>query len=135
MLPFHLDTHASSAQKIPPTSHAKCNIRHGMAAHGSMVLSHRQADGVNGPYVMGYYKRADIPFHRARGNVHHLRHLLLLVSPTWPKRINLITGMIEHEGVGSGPILKNIVPEHTWTTYPERLEAAGVSWLALQTAR
>ena len=23
--------------------------------------AHRKADGVEGPYVMGYYKRADIP--------------------------------------------------------------------------
>ena len=27
--------------------------------------AHRAADGVNGPYTMGYYKREDVPFHYA----------------------------------------------------------------------
>lgn len=41
-----------------------------------------------------------------------------------------MTGMIDPEGSGGGPILKNVVPPggYTWITYPERLQAAGVSW-------
>ena len=41
--------------------------------------AHRAADGDNGPYVMGYYTREDIPFQFALARVvHRLRQLLLL---------------------------------------------------------
>ncbi|HVY68799.1 MAG TPA: alkaline phosphatase family protein, partial [Verrucomicrobiae bacterium] len=56
MLPFHLDTHASSAQKIPSTSHAWM-VQHEAWNDGKMdrwLPAHRKADGVNGPYCMGY---------------------------------------------------------------------------------
>ena len=63
-LPFHLDTRASSAQKIPSTSHS-WSVQHEGWNRGKMdqwMPAHRKADGVNGPYVMGYYNRVDIPF-------------------------------------------------------------------------
>jgi phospholipase C len=134
VLPFHLDTHASSAQKIPSTSHA-WEVQHKAWNGGRMdqwLPSHRQADGVNGPYVMGYYKRADIPFQFALAETFTIcdAYYCSVFGPTWPNRMYLMTGMIDPEGIGGGPILKNIVPTggYTWTTYPERLEAAGVSW-------
>jgi len=42
----------------------------------------------------------------------------------------LMTGMIDPDAIGGGPILKNVVPAggYTWTTYAERLQTAGVSW-------
>lgn len=64
MLPFHLDTGASSAQKIPSTSHAWA-VQHEAWNGGRMdrwLRAHRKADGVKAPYVMSYYKREDIPF-------------------------------------------------------------------------
>ena len=64
LLPFHLDTRASSAQKIPSTSHAWA-VQHEAWNGGKMdqwLRAHRKADGRNGPYCMGYYTRADIPF-------------------------------------------------------------------------
>src|ERR1700728_2466787 len=41
-----------------------------------------------------------------------------------------LTGTIDPDGLGGGPILKSTAPDggYTWTTYPERLQAAGVSW-------
>ncbi|MEO6909745.1 MAG: alkaline phosphatase family protein, partial [Edaphobacter sp.] len=64
LLPFHLNTQASSAQKIPSTSHAWA-VQHQAWNGGKMdqwLAAHRKADGVHGPYCMGYYKREDIPF-------------------------------------------------------------------------
>src|ERR1700733_14193595 len=65
MLPFHLNTRISSAQKIPSTDHG-WDCQH-WAWHGGKMdewlPAHRQSDGANGPYCMGYYKREDIPFH------------------------------------------------------------------------
>jgi phospholipase C len=50
LLPFHLDTHSSSAQKIPSTSHAWA-VQHEAWNCGRMdrwLPAHRKADGVKG---------------------------------------------------------------------------------------
>ncbi len=134
MLPFHLDTHASSAQKIPSTSHAWA-VQHDAWNGGKMdrwLPAHRKADGVKGPYVMGYYKRQDIPFQFALAESFTIcdGYYCSVFGPTWPNRMYLMTGTIDPEGVGGGPILNNRAPAdgYTWTTYPERLQTAGVSW-------
>jgi phospholipase C len=46
----------------------------------------------------------------------------------------LMTGMIDPDGLHGGPLLNNSAPQDgfTWTTYPERLEQAGVSWKIYQ---
>ncbi len=95
--------------------------------------AHRKADGeARAPYVMGYYTRADIPFQFALAESFTLCDAwhCSVFGPTWPNRMYLMTGMIDPEGSGGGPILKNVVPPggYAWTTYPERLQAAGVSW-------
>jgi len=137
-LPFHLNTLSSSAQKIPSTSHAWA-VQHEAWAGGRMdrwLPAHRKADGVNGPYVMGYYTRADIPFQFALAESFTLcdSYFCSVMGPTWPNRMYWMTGMIDPEGTGGGPILRNVAPPggYTWTTYAERLEKAGVSWKVYQ---
>src|SRR5271156_3359521 len=52
LLPFHLDTRSTSAQKIPSTSHAWA-VQHEAWNQGDMdrwLPAHRKADGANGPY-------------------------------------------------------------------------------------
>ena len=134
MLPFHLDTYASSAQKIPSISHAWA-VQHEAWNQGQMdqwLSAHRKADGVKGPYVMGYYKRADIPFQFALAEAFTIcdAYHCSVFGPTWPNRMYLMTGMIDPDVLNRGPILKNVAPSggYTWTTYAERLEKAGVSW-------
>jgi phospholipase C len=93
LLPFHLDTRKTSAQKIPSTSHAWA-VQHEACNGGKMdqwLSAHRKADGVNGPYVMGYHTRADIPFQFALGEAFTLcdaDHCSVL-GPTWPNRMYL----------------------------------------------
>ena len=55
-------------------------------------------------------------------------------GPTNPNRLYLWSGMIDPAGTGGGPVIDNSepVPGFTWTTYPERLQAAGVSWKVYQ---
>ena len=134
LLPFHLDTHSSSAQKIPSTSHA-WSVQHQAWNGGRMdqwLQAHRRADGMNGPYVMGYYKRADIPFQFALAEAFTIcdAYHCSVFGPTWPNRLYLMTGTIDPDARNGGPILSNNAPPggYTWTTYPERLEQAGVSW-------
>ena len=89
---------------------------------------------------MGYYERQDIPFHFALAETFTLcdAYFSSLLGPTWPNRIYLMTGMIDPEGKDGGPVISNVVPSpatgtpYTWTTYPERLTKAGISWRIYQ---
>jgi len=138
LLPFHLDTRASSAQRIPSTSHAWA-VQHQAWNGGRMdqwLPAHRKADGAHGPYCMGYYKRSDIPFQFALAEAFTLcdAYHCSVLGPTWPNRMHWMTGMIDPDGVNGGPIIRNVAPlaGYTWTTYPERLEQAGISWKVYQ---
>ena len=137
MLPFHLDTHASSAQKIPSTSHAWA-VQHDAWNGGKMdrwLPAHRKADGVKGPYVMGYYKRADIPFQFALAESFTIcdGYHCSVMGPTWPNRMYLMTGMIDpEERRRTDDQQQGAAGGYNWTTYPERLEKAGVSWKVYQ---
>ncbi|HEX4423950.1 MAG TPA: alkaline phosphatase family protein [Terriglobales bacterium] len=137
-LPFHLDTRFTSAQKIPSTSHA-WTVQHEAWNGGKMdrwLPAHRKADGVHGPYCMGYYTRDDIPFQFALAESFTLcdAYHCSVMGPTWPNRMYWMTGMIDPEGRGGGPIINNKAPKegYTWTTYAERLEKAGISWKVYQ---
>jgi len=76
LLPFHLDTRKTSAQRIPSTSHAWA-VQHAAWNGGKMdnwLPAHRKADGINGPYCMGYHKREDIPFQFALAEAFTISH-------------------------------------------------------------
>jgi phospholipase C len=137
-LPFHLDTNTTSAQHIPSTSHA-WQVQHDALNGGKMdnwLPAHRAADGKNGPFVMGYHERSDIPFQFALAEAFTLcdNYYCSVLGPTWPNRMMWMTGTIDPDGLNRGPILDNNAPTggFTWTTYAERLEAAGVSWKVYQ---
>jgi phospholipase C len=138
LLPFHLDTRTTSAQKIPSTSHAWA-VQHEAWNGGRMdcwLPAHRKADGVNGPYVMGYHTRADIPFQFALAEAFTIcdEYYSSVFGPTWPNRLYWMSGTIDPDGRSGGPIISNDAPKggYRWTTYPERLEKAGVSWKVYQ---
>lgn len=138
MLPFHLNTRATSAQKIPSTSHAWA-VQHEAWNSGKMdqwLPAHRKADGQHGPYCMGYYTREDIPFQFALAEAFTLcdNYHCSVMGPTWPNRMYWFTGTIDPDGEHGGPIINNTAPKegYTWKTYAERLEEAGISWKVYQ---
>ncbi|HEX3779847.1 MAG TPA: alkaline phosphatase family protein [Pseudonocardiaceae bacterium] len=138
LLPFHLDTKTTSSQAIPSTSHAWAT-QHDAWNGGKMdnwVPAHRAADGdAHGPYTMSYYERADIPFQFALAEAFTIcdNYHCSLLGPTWPNRLYHWTGMIDPSGQYGGPVISNVIPEpFRWTTYPERLTKAGVSWHVYQ---
>jgi phospholipase C len=140
MLPFHLDTRISSAQKIPSTDHG-WDCQHWAWDEGKMdqwLPAHRESDGVNGPYCMGYYKREDIPFQYALAEAFTLcdAYHCSQLGPTVPNRLYWMTGTVDPEGKAGGPFLNNRSQSQEalmrWTTYAERLEAAGISWRVYQ---
>jgi len=158
LLPWHLDTLNTSSQAIPSTSHAwyyqhfSLNItvptatgQPTTALNNNWIPSHYLADNNSTYghfywYVMGYYERQDIPFHFALAETFTLcdHYHCSLLGPTWPNRMYLMTGMIDPEGQYGGPVISNVVPSpfsgtpYTWTTYPERLTEAGISWRIYQ---
>ncbi|AVV44374.1 alkaline phosphatase family protein [Streptomyces sp. ID05-04B] len=137
LLPFHLDTRTSSAQAIPSTSHS-WSVQHDAWNAGRMdrwLPAHRKADGANGPYVMGYYTREDIPFQFALAETFTVcdHYFSSVLGPTWPNRLMWMTGSIDPEALHGGPVTRNSAPTPLrWTTYAERLQEAGVSWKVYQ---
>lgn len=138
LLPFHLDTRASSAQKIPSTSHS-WPMQHAACNGGRMdrwITAHRRVDPRTAPYVMGYYTRADIPLQFALAEAFTVcdAYHSAVLGPTWPNRMMWMTGTIDPEGRGGGPITRNVAPRggYRWITYAERLQAAGVPWKVYQ---
>jgi len=134
LLPFHLDTRKTNAQKHPSTSHS-FGTQHASWNGGKMdnwLPAHRKADGEKAPYVMGYHTRADIPFQFALAEAFTVcdGYFCSVMGPTWPNRMYWMTGTIDPSGMYGGPLIKNkaIPGGFRWTTYAERLEKAGVSW-------
>ena len=134
MLPFHLDTCTTSAQKVPATGHG-WEVLHACWNGGKMdsfMTGHYKYDGnkQNVPYCMGYYEEQDLPFHRALADAFTIcdRYHCSMLGSTAPNRLYWETGTIDPDGIASGPILSNEVTVRTWRTYAENLTEAGVSW-------
>ncbi len=89
-----------------------------------------------GTESMASYNRSDLAFYFALADAYTLcdAYHCSVLGPTDPNRLFLFTGMVDTDGTGGGPVIDNYVPPagFTWTTYPERLQAAGVSWKVYQ---
>lgn len=138
LLPFHLDTRTTSAQKIPSTSHA-WSVQHASWNGGKMdnwLPAHRAAEGDDAPYVMGYHRREDIPFQFALAEAFTLcdEYYCSVMGPTCPNRLYWMTGTIDADGQAGGPVTDNsrIKGGFRWTTYAERLQQAGITWKVYQ---
>jgi phospholipase C len=86
--------------------------------------------------TMAYFTRKDIPFHYALADAFTIcdAYHCSLLSSTDPNRYYMWTGYTGNDGKGGGPVLGNDEVGYSWTTYPERLERAGVSWKIYQDA-
>jgi phospholipase C len=92
------------------------------------------------PHAMGYFEEADIPFQWALANTFTLcdAYHCSFTGGTNTNRLFLWTGTNDGAGTRGGPSISNshdslpkpgeVLPPYLWTTYCERLEAAGVSW-------
>jgi phospholipase C len=84
--------------------------------------------------TMAYLTREDIPFHYALADKFTLcdAYHCSFIGSTDPNRYYMWTGYTGNDGTGGGPVLGNDEAGYDWTTYPERLEQAGVSWKIYQ---
>ncbi|MFC4329715.1 phosphocholine-specific phospholipase C [Streptomyces andamanensis] len=87
-----------------------------------------------GSTTMAYLTRQDIPFHHALADAFTVcdAYHCSLIGSTDPNRYYMWTGYTGNDGKGGGPVIGNDEAGYSWTTYPERLERAGVSWKIYQ---
>jgi phospholipase C len=108
---------------------------------------HDSWPSVNGPMVMSYLTREDIPYHYALADAFTVGddYHSAIMGPTNPNRTYLFTGCVGNldglgsggtDGQGAGPMTGNgLSPNNAyWTfpTFPERLQAAGITWKVYQ---
>jgi phospholipase C len=100
---------------------------------------------------MAYYKASDLPFYHALAGAFTIcdAYHCSTLTQTYPNRLHLWTGCNGGGKVGGDPEMSNYGEDetpsadmaedkamafgpHDWTTYAERLQAAGVSWKVYQ---
>ena len=89
-----------------------------------------------GTTTMAYLTRNDMPYHFALADAFTVcdAYHCSLLGPTDPNRYHMWTGWTGNDGQGGGPVLDNAEVGYDWSTYPEILQKAGVSWKIYQDA-
>nr|WP_306215102.1 phospholipase C, phosphocholine-specific [Actinoplanes sp. RD1] len=87
-----------------------------------------------GVTTMTYHTRADLPYQYALADAFTVcdNYHCSLLGPTDPNRYHMWTGWVGNDGKGGGPVVDNDEAGYDWSTYPERLERAGVPWKIYQ---
>jgi phospholipase C len=84
--------------------------------------------------TMAHMERADLPFHYALADAFTVcdGYHCSMLGPTDPNRYYMFSGWDGNDGKGYGPVIANDELGYSWGTYPERLQAAGVTWKVYQ---
>jgi phospholipase C len=143
LLPFRLDPKTNDAECTYDLNHT-WQAEHASWNNGAMdsfVSTHTSTtyDGKEaktlGTTTMGYYESADLPFYYALAKNFTIcdAYFCSVLGPTHPNRMLQMTGTLDPAGVAGGPVLiTNSDPDVeftcSWTTMPEILTDAGVSW-------
>ena len=147
-----------STQSVSPfrlnsaTTSAECmySLDHSWKGKHDLWKNHDAWIPVKGPLSMGYFTREDIPFYYALADAFTIcdGYHASIFGPTNPNRLFLFSGTSGLSVGQNGPYNvtnaddgnwtadpakdKASVPGLDWTTYAQRLEAAGVSWKLYQ---
>jgi len=87
-----------------------------------------------GAQTMTYHTRKDLPYQFALADAFTVcdNYHCSLLGPTDPNRYHMWTGWVGNDGRAGGPVITNAEAGYDWSTYPERLERAGISWKVYQ---
>jgi phospholipase C len=87
-----------------------------------------------GVTTMTYNTRRDIPYHCALADAFTVcdAYHCSVMGPTDPNRYHMWTGWLGNDGTGGGPVITNAELGYDWSTFPERLERAGITWRVYQ---
>jgi len=136
--PFPLNTTQTFAHmRVAGTPHSWTDAQAGWD-HGRM----NKWPAAKRNHSMGYYTQADIPFQFAMANAFTLCDAYHCATQTGTNtnRLFLWSGTNDPLGQGNGPSTDNShdwfnpnpADDYTWTTYPERLQDAGITWPVYQ---
>ena len=125
LLPFHPTASNLGLQFIEDLAH-DWNSTH-QARNGGAWNEWIAAKGTT---TMAYLDRDDIPFHYALADAFTIcdAYHCSLLTCTDPNRYYMWTGYCGNDGKGGGPVIDNAEAGYDWTTFPERLQQAGISW-------
>lgn len=138
LAPFHLNTAQNFAfMRVSGTPHSWPDAQ---AAWDSGRMNAWPKAKQN--HSMGYFKAGELPFQFAMANAFTLCDAYHCASQTGTNtnRLFLWTGTNDPLRLGNGPSTDNShewfnpnpLDDYTWTTYPERLQAAGITWQVYQ---
>jgi phospholipase C len=87
-----------------------------------------------GTTTMAHLVRSDIPYHYALADAFTIcdAYHCSLLGPTDPNRYYMWTGWVGNDGSGGGPVIDNAELGYGWSTYPELLQNAGITWKIYQ---
>jgi phospholipase C len=141
--PFRLDirdTRATWMSYLPHSWASQVDARNG-GRHDNWLEAKRSGNKAYAdmPLTLGYYNRQDVPFYYALADAFTVcdQHFCSSLTGTTPNRLFYWTGTIREEQNGLSPanVDNSDVNYHSpagWTTFPERLEAQGISWKVYQ---
>ncbi|GAA2635370.1 phosphocholine-specific phospholipase C [Streptomyces axinellae] len=129
VLPYHPDAENLGMQFIAGLNHDWAGGH--QAWHDGKYDQWIPAKGTG---TMAYLTREDIPFHYALADTFTIcdAYHCSMIGATDPNRYYMWSGYAGNDGKGGGPVLGNEEAGYGWTTYPERLEEADVSWKIYQ---
>jgi phospholipase C len=136
--PFHLNTEQNFAfMRVSGTPHSWGDAQ---AAWDQGRMNAWPKSKNN--HSLGYFKASDVPFQFAMANAFTLCDHYHCASQTGTNtnRLFLWTGTNDPLRLGNGPSTdnshdwfnENPLDDYTWTTYPERLQDAGITWQVYQ---
>ena len=142
--PYHMDTATTRAQSMFSLDHSWKGSHDQWKWHDDWITAKTA-------YTMGHFTRADIPFYYALADAFTIceGYHCSIFGPTNPNRLFLFTGTSGLAVGQAGPQAITNPPDEPneradlaldakgfkgfgWTTYAERLQAAGVSWRVYQ---
>jgi len=142
VLPYHMDTTTSMSECTEDLSHTwgaehKCWNGGRMDSFVKVHTSPEYEGPAAGLHTMGYYTRSDIPYYYALADAFTIcdAYHCSVMGPTHPNRLMSVSATIDPAGDHGGPILvtdssPGAMWSVVWTTMPEVLEDAGISWKA-----
>ena len=135
ILPYHLDSTLGNAQRVSGTPHSWTDGQYAWN-HGRMGnwVEFKQ------PQSMGYYKQQEVEFQFALANAFTLcdAYHCAMHTGTNSNRMFIWTGSNGPKPKGVASVVNHMdaigpsTEGYDWTTYPERLQQAGVTWKVYQ---
>lgn len=141
--PFRLnirDTKATWMSALPHSWVDQTDALHGGLQDGWLDAKRSgNRDYAKMPLTLGYYDRQDLPFYYALADAFTVcdQNFCSSLTGTTPNRLYLWTGTVrERPSIEAKANVRNedvdYGSEAHWTTFPERLEANGISWRIYQ---